>query len=390
MFVPKRLRENLEEIVTAFKNEWPLTQIAYSVKTNYTPEVLRVIGNAGFGADVTSELEVGAAIKAGIPYERMCLNGPAKSENLIQKAVTLGFGRLNLDNWTEINWVTKYAKQSRKTVKVGLRVTPKIRGLYSWSKFGFSIDDGGALEACRTLTKSEWIKLVGLQFHLGTSLYRKSVYSDAIGKAIGLMNSVEEISQCRFEYLDIGGGFPSRGTKLRHHGRYLKPPSIREYARVVAGALSRAIRLYGMKDLELILEPGRFVVDDSFDLLVKVVALKNNFGERWVIVDGGVNLVPFGAVYIHPVEQLSKNVGENANYLVGGPLCMQGDFFLGWKRLRSPKEGNILKVSSVGAYGQSFSTQFIFPRPATVLLEGNRLRRIRRAETVKDVLSPYV
>jgi diaminopimelate decarboxylase len=135
----------------------------------------------------------------------------------------------------------------------------------------------------------------------------------------------------------------------------------------------------------LILEPGRAIVRDAIHLISTVVGTKEfPNGERGIIIDAGINILPTSLWRWQEIEPVTDPEGSLKMTTVYGPLCLQTDI-IAKTELTELKSGDRLVIKNVGAYNISQSSSFIFPRPPVLIVENRESRVLRRAETVEDV-----
>jgi diaminopimelate decarboxylase len=141
------------------------------------------------------------------------------------------------------------------------------------------------------------------------------------------------------------------------------------------------------------LEPGRAVIGPAGVLLTRVVYRKGNDGKQFVVVDAAMNdlLRPslYGAYHqIVPVV-LRKDSGATEIVDIVGPICETGDFFARDREVEKPDEGDLLAILDAGAYGMTLASNYnTRPRPAEILVDGSRVRLIRKRESIDDLLAP--
>jgi len=136
----------------------------------------------------------------------------------------------------------------------------------------------------------------------------------------------------------------------------------------------------------IVLEPGRYFVGDAGVLLLRVGHVKKSAGYKWIIADGGTNLLPnmWERHDIRVVNRASAQPRETVN--VAGPLPYANDFVAIKQHLPEIREGDILAVLEAGAYTLSNSNEFLYPRPSAVLLSpGGMVAEIRESGTHEDV-----
>ena len=188
------------------------------------------------------------------------------------------------------------------------------------------------------------------------------------------------------EYLDLGGGFPSR-SKLK--GTYLAPdvsiPSVDDYAEQICDALSNSLRPGHAP--RLILEAGRAMVDEAGYLVTTLQASKRLAdGTRAYVADAGINLLFTSFWYKFQVEVDREVSGPEELSVVYGPMCMNIDAIDEGLMLPPLERGHRLSFSPVGAYNNTQWLQFIEYRPNVVLVgEGGEVELIRGREDLSDL-----
>ena len=379
------LRSNYRAFVTAFRSRYPETAVAYSYKTNYLSGICTILHQEGAWAEAVSGFEMELAQSLGVPGRQIVYNGPWKPFDYLLSAARMG-ARINIDSLEELYDLEEVARQLGRRIGIGIRVNMAVNDP-PWDKFGFNLESGQALDVCRKIQGSQRLRLTGFHLHAGTYLTQADIYNRAVMGLLDLARAVESKLRAEIEYLDLGGGYASRNTL---HGQLLPGeltvPSFDEYAEAICGPLKAAAR--GLKRRpQLILEPGRALVDEAVSLLVSVVSVKSMVGgKKGVVVDGGVNLIPSAYYFRHEVVALREGDGPAESVDLYGPLCMQIDVIRRDVMLPPMQRGGILLVKNAGAYTISNSMQFIYPRPATVLVSEGKLHCLRRAEATQDLV----
>jgi len=390
-----RLRQDFRAFRQAFTRPGIDTHIAYSIKTNYLPAVCSILFEEGGWAEIVSGMEYELVRALGLPGKEVIFNGPHKTHEELSRALSEG-AIVNIDNFDELAAVEQIADSIDVQACIGIRVSFRY-GMRPWTKFGFSDDNGDCQAALERIARHPKLQLKLLHNHSGTFLLVHDVYANAADRLIDVARRARNLGLAP-TMIDMGGGFPSINT-LKPSFDYPGGSSrgadyLMKYADVICGRLQKARDLFGGNP-QLILEPGRAIVDASTQLACTVVAMKNIAGQgRAVIVDAGTNLVPTACYYDHDIDadetdepgsgqmdHLEKPVG------IFGPLCMQSDMLRERVLLPTLSVGDSLLVSNVGAYCHTQSSQFIQPRPATILLGPDGPELIRKRETWKDVFA---
>jgi diaminopimelate decarboxylase len=378
------IRSKYQNMYRAFSLRYPKVTIAYSYKTNYLSAVCSILHEEGAWAEVVSGFEYDTALALGVPGNKIVFNGPLKRPEELARAISQG-AMINLDSYDELAVIEQMAQRMSRVVPVGVRVNMVV-GPLAWDRFGFNLESGQALQACQRVMASSHLKMVGLHAHVGTFILDAGLYRQVAEKLAALARQVVNLGGV-LEYVDIGGGLASHNTL---HDQWMPAeyatPSFEQYADAICPTL---VNMLPQPHPLLILEPGRSLVDEAGYLLTTVVASKVlSSGQKGVVLDAGINLLPTSTWYRHEVRVAGEtgtptngSVPEEVNLY--GPLCMNIDVIQYKASLPPLRRGAVLVVKNVGAYNFSQSMQFIQPRPAIVLINGGEVELVRAAETTE-------
>jgi diaminopimelate decarboxylase len=366
------LRDNARRLRRAFATRWQKIRHGWSYKTNYLNAVCSIFHQEGSWAEVVSEFEYQKARALGVPGSRIIFNGPWKPAAILDLAVREG-AQIHIDHIDEIYCLEQIAQRQNKMLAVGIRLNFDTGLTDTWSRFGFNVESGAAMDAAQRIASSEWLMLSGLHSHIGTFILDTRAYAAQARIMVEFMEKAEENTACQIEYLDIGGGFASRNAL---QGAFLPPdqwiPSFDQYAEAITGSLlaaTRARSAAGKPLPKLILETGRAMVDDAEILVTRVVGGKRlPDGRRAAILDAGVNLLSTANWYQHEVKPLRRLEGTPEETVLFGPLCMNIDVLRDSVMLPPLNVGDALLVSPAGAYNNTQWMQFIQYRPAVVMV----------------------
>lgn len=385
------LRENIRHLLRAFRSRYPNVRHGWSYKTNYLGAVCAILHQEGSWAEVVSEFEYEKARALGVPGSRILFNGPHKSDRALKRAVKED-ARIHVDHLDELYRLDEIASTLGKRVTVAIRLNFDTGYTEQWSRFGFNLESGEALDAARRIAASRSVRLGGLHCHIGTFILDPRAYGAAVQKMVAFMESVENETDCVIESLDLGGGFASLNSL---QGTYLPPdqvvPSVEQYAETICSSLMDATRervTRGKPLPLLILESGRSVVDDAEWLICTVVGTKRlPDGRRAAILDAGVNALFTAFWYNHEVRLAEPTEGAAEETVLYGPLCMNIDVMRASIKLPPLSCGARLIFGPVGAYNNTQWMQFIEYRPAIVLIDGaGKASIVRQAEDLQTML----
>ncbi len=387
LFSERRLRARARRLREAFAQRYPNVELAWSYKTNYLRAICAVLHGEGALAEVVSAFEYEKARGLGVPGERIIFNGPLKRRAALERAVAEG-ARINVDHLDEVSDLEALAAErgGGKPIEIGIRVNMDTGIQPQWSRFGFNLDSGQALDAVKRIVAGGRLRIRGLHAHIGTFILAPEAYGQAAAKMARFIGEVREQCGVEIEDLDLGGGFPSRS---RLKGTYLPPDMaiapIDDYAEKVAEALYANLPAGVFP--RLLLESGRAVVDEAGYLITTVWAAKRlPDGRRAYVLDAGVNNLFTSFWYKFQIEIDREVRGLNEAAMLNGPLCMNIDVLDEAAQLPPLERGTRLIFSPVGAYNVTQSMQFIEYRPAVVLVgSAGQVELIREAEDLTDI-----
>ncbi len=381
----RKLRENYKRLMQAFSSRYPNVQLGWSYKTNYLQAVCAVLHQEGALAEVVSKFEYEKARKLGMEGHQIIFNGPYKPYEALKLAAEEG-AVINADHFDEIFELERVAQELGRQIKIGIRLNMDT-GIYpQWSRFGFNLESGQAMDAVKRIASGDKLSLNGLHCHIGTFILEPEAYAREVKKMVEFAYEVEDKFGYSIEYIDIGGGFPSR-IKLK--GTYLSPdvliPSVEEYAEKITQALYESLRPGDFP--KLILETGRAIIDEAEYLITSIVASKRlPDGRKAYVADAGVNLLFTAFWYKFNVELAQEASGANEPAVIYGPLCMNIDVIDEGSMLPPLEKGSRLVFSPVGAYNNTQWMQFIEYRPNVVMvMEDGSVEVIREKEDLSDI-----
>jgi len=355
-------------------------RICYAVKANGNGAILKLLAGLGAGADIVSGGELLAALRAGFPPERIVFAGVGKTDAELSLGLERGIGEWNAESEAEIERLSAVAAARGTRARVSLRVNPDIdarshpyisTGLRE-AKFGVEI--AAAAPILRRARERPGIEVVGVQCHIGSQIVDTEPLAAAARALAGLSRQLID-EGFALSTLDIGGGL---GVSYDGSG----VPVATQLAAAVLPALE------GLP-LTLVLEPGRSLVAAAGALLTRVLYVKPGHGKRFVVVDAGMNDLLRPALYqaFHHVEPVRTRGRATELVDVVGPVCETSDFLARRRELERVEPGELLAVRDAGAYAFSMSSNYnMRPRAAEVMVEGGRVRLIRRRETFEDLV----
>jgi diaminopimelate decarboxylase len=360
--------------------------IAYSVKANGNLSLLRLLAEAGAGADIVSGGELYRALRAGIPAERIVFSGVGKTEPELSAALEAGIYGFNVESEQELRTLSRLAQARGVVAPIALRINPDIetptpheytRTGHRASKFG--VPSESALSLYREAAALPGIRVRGIAVHIGSQIETLEPYRLALQHLLELVEALRG-EGIALEYLDLGGGLGVPYAPGEGEG---DAERVAELAELVIP------RLHGT-GLRLVLEPGRYLIAPAGVLLTRVLGLKEMGDKTFVIADAGMTdlLRPSHYAGYHHVEPVESRRGRpTVRVDLVGPVCESGDFLALDRALELPRPGELLAVRTVGAYGFTMASQYnARPRPAEVLVSGAEPKLVRARETYEDLI----
>ena len=169
-----------------------------------------------------------------------------------------------------------------------------------------------------------------------------------------------------------------------------EPLDMKEFGKQFDKTIDAFVRDYG-KEVEAIMEPGRYLVAESGTLIAKVTDIKENPGGTFLALNTGMGHLVRPAMYgaYHKMMNASRMKGKKVKATIVGNICESGDTFGTERDIVAPREGDLIAILAAGAYGFTMSSFYnARVRPAEILIETNRVHVIRKRQDLREAL-PY-
>lgn len=352
----EQIRKNYME----FKERMPNVQIYYAVKANSNPEIVRTLFKMGCSFDVASMPEF------MIVYENI-KDMPDKERqdwiwdkiiyaNTIKPIETLiALDKYNplvtFDNIEELKKLKEHAPHAGLVLRIRVPNTGSVVELSS--KFG--AHPGEAADLIVTAFDMGLV-VEGLSFHVGSQCTNFENYIQALQLSVNIIKEAETRTGHKIGILDIGGGFP-----VKYH------PQVKSF-RTLAIKLNKEINRLFTSDMQILAEPGRFLVANACTLISKVIGKSYRDGKPCYYINDGVYHTYSGQVFDHctyPV--LAFKEGETEISAVFGPTCDAFDTITLSADLPALEINDLVYSENIGAYSHASSTYFNGFPPAKVV-----------------------
>lgn len=356
-------------------------RVHYTLKANSNAGILRALRELGAGVDVVSGGELFRALRAGFRGEDILFGGVGKTEQELREALEAGVLLINAESEAEVRLLDRLAGELGVVAPVGLRVNPEvtvdsshryIKTGEKGAKFGIPFDE--VLPVAKLAAQLRNTRLLGLDMHIGSQLFKLDPYLDGTERLVGLLDKLRDAGVDTLRYLDIGGGLG-----VAYDGE--ETPDVDRFAR----ALVKRVQPTG---LTLLMEPGRFIVGNAGVLLTRVLYRKHSGGRDFLVTDAGMTELIRPSHYdaFHRIEAVHPS-GHRMTADVVGPVCESGDFLALDRQMDEAQPGDLLAVYDVGAYGYVMASNYnTRPRGVEVLVDGDRYAIVTARERYEDLV----
>jgi len=353
--------EEIRRNYAQFKKYLPRVQAYYAVKAEPLPEIVKTLFDAGASFDVASMPEfliVQDNIK-NMPdkkrldwiWDKIIYANPIKPNETL-KQLDPYRPLVTYDNIEEVHKIKKYAPHAGLVLRIRVANTGAVVELSS--KFG-----AAAGEAVDLILAAEKLGLgvEGLSFHVGSQTTNFENFVQAISRASDIFKEAKERGHTRMNLLDIGGGFPAP------YDASVKP------FQVLAKKINAEINRLFPPHIEILAEPGRFMIATAGTSVVKINGKAVRDGKTCYYVDDGAYHTYSGIIFDHQhCHMKSFRKGREEICGVFGPTCDALDVISMSENLPSDlKLGELLYSENMGAYSHASSTSFNGFPPAKVV-----------------------
>jgi diaminopimelate decarboxylase len=350
--------------------------VCYAMKANSNLAVLDVLARRGAGFDIVSGGELERVIAAGGDPGKTVFSGVGKSEAEIERALAAGILCFNIESAPELERIDAVARRLGTRARISVRVNPDVdAGTHPYistglrnNKFGVAYAD--ALALYRDAARRTGIEIVGIDCHIGSQITDIDPYIDAADRVLDVVDALAR-DGISLHHIDFGGGLGIRYDQE-------VPPATEGLVQVLLAHVDR--RGHGAKTV--MFEPGRSIVGNAGVLLTRIEYLKHGETKNFAIVDAAMNDLMRPTMYDAwmGVVPVAPRTDALVAYDVVGPVCESGDW-LARDRQLAVQPGDLLAVTSAGAYGMAMSSNYnTRGRAAEVMVDGGRAFLVRERE----------
>ena len=330
----------------------PRVGLYFAIKANPEAQIIKTLYPLDAGFDVASWQEYQAVLN-NVPKKE--LKGKNLEEfiwdkiivaNTIKPASTLrqltNFNTLmTYDNADELQKIRRHCPDAGLICRLRVQNVGSMVELSS--KFG--VEPGEAADLIEQAFKIG-LSVEGLSFHVGSQCVNIDNYIKALDAAAEIFKEVNRRGY-KLRLLNIGGGFPVPYDE--------NVPDFKKFAQQLGHEIDRLFP----EEVEIVAEPGRYIVATAAALVVSVVGRSLRDGKMVYYVDDGVYHTLSGVVFDHCQYHFNAfRKGEKQLSAVVGPTCDAFDTISTAEYLPQLAIDDLLYVRNIGAYSNASSTNF--------------------------------
>ena len=374
-----RIASQYQRLNSAFNGIGDL-RINYATKALSNVSILKLMRQLGSGLDTVSIQEVQLGLAAGFEPKAIIYTPNGVSLKEIEEVANMGV-QINIDN---LSLLEQFGTRHPKT-PVCIRINPHVMAGgnsnisvgHIDSKFGISIHQ---IPHLLRIVENTAMNINGIHMHTGSDILDIDVFLHA---AEILFDTAKHFKN--LEFIDFGSGF-----KVPYQQNDIET-NIEELGEKLSERFIDFCKEYG-RDLQLIFEPGKFLVSQAGHFVTQVNVVKQTTSTVFAQVDSGFNHLVRPMLYgsYHHIENLSNPKGKERFYSVVGYIC-ETDTFGSNRKIAEITEGDLLVFRNCGAYCFSMASNYNSRyRPAEVLWHEGKAHLIRKRETFEDILHNQV
>ena len=364
-----------QRLVNAF--DVPKLKINYACKALSNISILKLFKSLGAGIDTVSPGEIRLCLIAGFDPHEIIFTPSSVSIQEFEEAMSLGV-RINIDNLEMLEYFGHHFPDHPVCVRINPHIlaggNTKISVGHIDSKFGISFHQ---LPFIKRLVDTLNINIEGIHMHTGSDILDVDVFLRATDI---LFNAAKNFD--RLTYIDFGSGF-----KVKY-----KAGDNETDIELFGSEMSRKFNAYRKEtknpDLELMFEPGKFLVSESGHFVVKTNVIKHTPSTVFAGVDSGFNhlIRPMFYDSYHEIINVSNPGGKPKIYSVVGYIC-ETDTFAWNRKIEEIRVGDILAFKNTGAYSfmmaSNYNSRLL---PAEVLIHEGKDYLIRKRQVFEDLI----
>ncbi len=324
--------------------------INYACKALSNISILRLLRRLGAGVDTVSIGEIKLCLAAGFLPQHIVFTPSAVSIAEYEEAMQLGV-RINIDNLETLSYFGEHHPRQKICIRINPHIlaggNKKISVGHIDSKFGISIHQ---LPQALEIVQQHEIHIEGVHMHTGSDILDVQVFLRATDILFEAARNFDQLA-----YIDFGSGF-----KVKY-----RPNDVETDIELFGAEMSRKFKQFcadAGRDLELMFEPGKYLVSESGYFLARTNVVKRTPSNVFAGLDTGFNhlIRPMFYDSYHAIENISNPAGKSKIYSVVGYICETDTF--AWNRpIAEISPGDVLLFKNAGAYSFMMASNYNSP-----------------------------
>lgn len=348
LFDLDRIAQKFVALKSAWGDFFPQIRVAYSYKTNSLKAITTGFKQLGACADIVSGTELHLALADGFSPQDIFFNGPVKTEDELRQALRMGV-YLNVDSLDEVRSLIDLCRKGHYSEpRIGVRLSGAYRG--HASRFGMISSE---FQLAMEILKEAGIRLGVIHFHIGANIQNTGVYVAMLKQYRELITQL--LAEKEDAIIDIGGGFPAITASASS-----VPISPSAFAEDIALAFDEMG--VNRKEMHLVIEPGRCLVEDEGCVVSRVMTIKERAKCPIVTIDAGIHLIRSLHTWFHRVGFV-RPARTSRDYSVYGCNCFESDLIA--QGINGPDDLTVNDLVIIeGAGGYDFASASTWTRTA--------------------------
>ncbi len=370
--------------------------VAFASKSFSCKAIYAIMKSLDMNIDVVSAGEIYTALSSGFDISKAYFHGNNKLVSELEYAVDNNIGVVVIDNIEEIDILNEICAKKGVVQKVNIRTNPGVEAhTHSYiqtakidSKFGFSIENGDAMVAIKSILNRKNLHLNGVNCHIGSQIFDSNAFRLAVDVMTDFILEIDRETGYKVEELNMGGGF---GVHYTENDPKFTLDDYCNYIKIIAMAIKDATATKGLHRLKLMVEPGRSIVGEAGVTLYSVGNIRDIKGiKKYICIDGGMfdNIRP--ALYQAEYEAVIATkcfAKAEETVAIAGKCCESGDIIIDKIDLPVAKRGDLIAVFTTGAYGYSMASNYNRNAiPPVVMVEDGKADYAVKPQTFEDIV----
>ncbi|NQE44705.1 Diaminopimelate decarboxylase [ANME-1 cluster archaeon GoMg2] len=403
VYCQKQLENNLNNLKKGLPDR---ARIAYSIKANPNPDIIRFFFDSGINVEAASEGELHLALASGVSGNKVMVGGPAKSASIIKLALQNHIKTINVESENENQTVLRVSQSLGLFPRILLRINPSaVQGSMGLAMGGrpsqFGIDEYKVVDLLKRLSYNSKNTLYGVFMYAGSQIFDEKIIAENTEHLFALAKKISNTISAPLQMLDFGGGFgvpESLGQRPLDMGKL----------RVLLDNVFKAYAKDSFcENTECIFESGRFLTASAGIYISRVLDKKESQDKHFLITDGGINHIGIRQKCYRTHEPeiitLHNSYLKKNSFTIVGPTCTPIDTTHKCAELPDIEVGDYIAMLNMGAYALSYSPVYFCGHgpAAEILIEPNGNRKLIRSRTfgiascgtgfrLESISTPYV